>query len=322
MATDHSDLLRRHSLRVTPQRRAILGAFAGGQAEHLSAEEVHARALRAVPELGRGTVYATLAELAELGVLGSVGTAEPVRYEVNTHPHDHFRCRICMRLFDISIKAPSTAGLAKEGFVVEGVVVVADGVCAECGLYEKGLEDGSREMIDRRSVTDAALGTLACSRHRTPLGPLAIAASDDGVVRIAFEDHLDFAPIVERARSRRGSRGARGRVDHAASIIDDFFAGSEHQGDDAFDSARLRPADESLLEATRLVPYGQTLSYERLAGDLGAYARGHAFGSNPMPIIFPCHRITRGSEQPGAYVGGPSRRDSILEIERASRPGG
>jgi methylated-DNA-[protein]-cysteine S-methyltransferase len=317
MANDHSDLLRRHSLRVTPQRRAILSAFAGGPAEHLSAEEVHARALREVPELGRGTVYATLAELAELGVLGSVGTAEPVRYEVNAEPHDHFRCRLCMRLFDISVKHPSTAELAKEGFAVERLIVVADGVCAECGLYEKGLEDGAREMLDKRSVSDAALGALACSRHGSPLGPLAIAASDAGVVRIAFEDHLDFVPIVERARSRRGSRAARGRVDHAASIIDDFFAGSESQGDDAFDAEALQPADEALLEATRGVPYGQTLSYERLSGALGAYGRGHAFGSNPMPIIFPCHRITRGSEQPAAYVGGAARRTSILGIERA-----
>src|ERR1700749_5071782 len=144
MLADHSDLLRRHSLRVTPQRRAILGAFAGGTAEHLSAEEVHSRALREVPELGRGTVYATLAELAELGVLGSVGTAEPVRYEINADPHDHFRCRLCMRLFNISVRQPSTAAITREGFVVERVIVVADGICAECGLYEKGLEDGAR----------------------------------------------------------------------------------------------------------------------------------------------------------------------------------
>jgi methylated-DNA-[protein]-cysteine S-methyltransferase len=315
MTTDHSDLLRRHSLRVTPQRRAILGAFGGGQAEHLSAEEVHARALRAVPELGRGTVYATLAELAELGVLGSVGTAEPVRYEINADPHDHFRCRLCMRLFDISVDAPSTAGLVAEGFAVERVFVVAEGVCAECGLYEKGLEDGARSLLDGRAVEDAVLGTLACSRHESPLGPLALAASERGVVRIAFEDHSDFGPIVERARSRRGPRTARARIDHAVSVVDAFFAGSESQGDDAFDEARLGPADEHLLEETRRVPYGQTLSYERLDGALGAYDRGHAFGRNPMPIIFPCHRITRGSEHPSAYVGGPSRRRILLDLE-------
>src|SRR5689334_11907053 len=119
MASDPADLLKRHALRVTPQRRAILGVFSGGPTEHLSAEEVHARALRAVPELGRGTVYATLAELNELGILGSVGAPEPVRYETNVAPHHHFRCRLCLRLWDISMEEPSTAGLRREGFSVE-----------------------------------------------------------------------------------------------------------------------------------------------------------------------------------------------------------
>ena len=80
---DIADLLREHNLRVTPQRRAILQAFRGAVDEHLSADEVISRASVAVPEIGRGTVYATLAEFAELGVLGSVGNPEPIRYETN-----------------------------------------------------------------------------------------------------------------------------------------------------------------------------------------------------------------------------------------------
>ena len=83
---DIADLLRRNSLRVTPQRRAILQAFRGASDEHLSADEVISRASVAVPEIGRGTVYATLAEFAELGVLGSVGNPEPIRYETNVVP--------------------------------------------------------------------------------------------------------------------------------------------------------------------------------------------------------------------------------------------
>ena len=55
---DPGELLRARGLRVTPQRRAILGAFSSGAAEHLSADEIHARAAAVVPELRRGTVYA------------------------------------------------------------------------------------------------------------------------------------------------------------------------------------------------------------------------------------------------------------------------
>ena len=55
------ELLRARGLRSTPQRRAILGAFQGGPTEHLSADEVYARAAKSLPDLSRGTVYAALA---------------------------------------------------------------------------------------------------------------------------------------------------------------------------------------------------------------------------------------------------------------------
>ncbi|HTU27828.1 MAG TPA: Fur family transcriptional regulator [Solirubrobacteraceae bacterium] len=129
------DLVRRlspHRLRVTPQRRAILDAFRGTEEEHLSAEEVLSRASLTVPEIGRGTVYATLVELAELGVLSSVGSAESIRYETNVAPHDHFHCRVCARLFDIDLGGAGLPSPSPVGYSVESVAVRAEGVCAEC----------------------------------------------------------------------------------------------------------------------------------------------------------------------------------------------
>ena len=111
MPPDPAEALRARGLRVTPQRRAILGAFSDRPEEHLSADEIHARAAAVVPEIGRGTVYATLAELTELGLLAAFGAAEPVRYETNTADHAHFRCRLCLRLFDVDL-APPPRGVA------------------------------------------------------------------------------------------------------------------------------------------------------------------------------------------------------------------
>src|SRR6202000_1829465 len=125
---DVAGLLRRHQLRVTPQRRAILHAFRGTPDEHLSAEEVLSRASQAVPEIGRGTVYATLAEFAELGVLGAVGNPEPIRYETNVAPHDHFRCRLCLRLFDVALGDRETRHRPLEGYTIESIAVQAEGV--------------------------------------------------------------------------------------------------------------------------------------------------------------------------------------------------
>jgi Fe2+ or Zn2+ uptake regulation protein/O6-methylguanine-DNA--protein-cysteine methyltransferase len=315
MAEDPAEMLRRRSLRVTPQRRAILEAFSGSSAEHLSADEVHARANRVVPELGRGTVYATLAELTELGLLAALGSPEPVRYETNVSNHSHFRCNLCLRLFDVQIGRPSVKSLEAVGHRVERVAIVAEGVCAECEAYERGLEDGVGSILGQRQVSEKVLAGLACSRLETEIGPLALAASADGIVRIAFEDHADFDPFLERARSRRGPKGARDRLAHASTAIEGFLGGSERVSDDLLDEGAAELIDTGILTATRRVAYGATLSYERLDGDLGPYDRGWAMGTNPMPILFPCHRITRGAERPPTYIGGAERRRQILGIE-------
>ena len=99
------ELLRRHGLRVTAQRVAILAAFAGRRSEHLTAEEVVERARGVLPDLARATVYATLGEFVRLGVLGSVGRAEPVRCETNAAEHQHFACARCGRLYDADLPA-------------------------------------------------------------------------------------------------------------------------------------------------------------------------------------------------------------------------
>ena len=104
------ELLRARGLRSTPQRRAILAAFHGGPTEHLSADEVYARAAESVPDLSRGTVYATLAEFSELGLLSAFGAPEPVRYETNTTHHAHFRCRLCLRIFDLAQRVAEPRG--------------------------------------------------------------------------------------------------------------------------------------------------------------------------------------------------------------------
>src|ERR1700722_13332912 len=137
--------LRSHGLRSTPQRHAILNAFEQDTGEHLSAEEIHSRASRALTSLSRGTVYAALAELTELGLLSAVGLPEPVRYELNTARHDHFRCRLCLRLFDLDSDPHASVG-GPPRFVVERVDIRSEGICADCVDYETGLKGGVRSI--------------------------------------------------------------------------------------------------------------------------------------------------------------------------------
>src|SRR5579875_2839603 len=186
---DPGGLLRRHNLRSTPQRRAILAAFRGTATEHLSAEEVLARAARSVPDIGRGTVYATLAELAEVGLLAAVGSSDPVRYETNLAPHDHFHCRLCLRMFDVELGGASLTHCPLDGFTVESVAVRAEGVCSPCGEYLHGLNDGAAGVLDRPMLVADRVGSLACATMESPVGTLGLAASPSGIVRMAFADH-------------------------------------------------------------------------------------------------------------------------------------
>jgi Fe2+ or Zn2+ uptake regulation protein/O6-methylguanine-DNA--protein-cysteine methyltransferase len=306
MTTDAARALRDHGLRVTPQRRAILAAFAGGEDEHLSAEEVHARASAAVPGISRGTVYATLAELADLGLIAAVGSAEPVRFETNVEPHQHFRCRQCLRLFDVRLPGP---GPALAGYAVEHVTVVAFGVCVECRDFDRGVNDGAADL---RATARLDAGELAGCRVESPFGALAVGASAAGLVRIAFAAHADFAALD--ARRRRGTRAARGHADDAARWLTGFLAGAHGPPDVAVDWAGVsgRPA----LEAVARIPFGQVCSYERLAVDADRYELGRSIGANPVPIVYPCHRVRCGSHIPTAYAGGPAARTWLTAFEQ------
>jgi O-6-methylguanine DNA methyltransferase len=318
---DPADLLRARRLRVTPQRRAILEAFTGEVDEHLSADEVLARAGAAIPEIGRGTVYAALAELTELGILASVGSSEPIRYELNAAAHDHFRCRLCRRLFDVTFSGRDRVKRSLRGYAVEAVRIRVDGVCAQCLDYQRGLRDGAALIIERSTLGAAALGELACTLHDSPLGRLGLAGSPLGVARIAFEDHADFAALAKRASSRRGPRAGREQLTAAAASLDRYFHGGGGPAvENALDRRIMSSAHAEALSATRQIPFGQVRSYERLGPPLAPYDVGQAMGSNPIALLAPCHRVACGSYRPETYVGGAARLRLLLELETASAP--
>jgi Fe2+ or Zn2+ uptake regulation protein/O6-methylguanine-DNA--protein-cysteine methyltransferase len=314
---DAAQLLRRNELRVTPQRRAILHAFRGGDGEHLSAEEVLSRASADVPEIGRGTVYSTLAELTELGLLGSVGTPEPVRYEVNVEPHDHFRCRLCLRLFDIEFGGRELEARELPGYEVESVAVHAEGLCAQCREYERGLRTGARQIRERALLSEDQMARLSCLRVASPVGDLVLAASNDGICRVAFADHADFDSLGLRARSRRGSAAARSRAQALGVTFDGYFGGARDRASDIIDWSLVKTEVAELMRGIQDIPYAEPRSYHLLMGGLSAYDCGVAIGANPMPLLVPCHRVCRGSVRLQGYVGGLERLQVLQALERA-----
>jgi Fur family transcriptional regulator, stress-responsive regulator len=302
-------VLREHGLRSTVQRRVILGVLHDAAREHLSADEVHTRALASLPSLARGTVYATLVELTELGALSAVGLPEPVRYEANVRPHGHFRCRVCSRLFDLEAESIELGDLGV-GFSVETLTTRAEGECADCTGYRAGLLSGVAAIAGSEAppwIAPLEQGGLACARVPGPLGEIVLAATPGGLVRLAFEGHSDYEELLGRSSRSGGARAARAHLSQAKDALAGLLAGESEAVECEIDLAVLGAADGA-LSSTQSIPWDSHRSYLDLGLTMDAREIGLWMGANPMPIVFPCHRVSRGREVPSDFVAGNERR--------------
>lgn len=121
--------------RYSKQRELIYKAVLDSR-EHPTAEMVYQWLKPANPNLSLGTVYRNLNLLAEEGIL--IRMPFPVeRYDGDIHPHSHFRCKSCGRVFDLLLDhnpaIDALAAKAAPGFRVEGHDLTFTGVCPECG---------------------------------------------------------------------------------------------------------------------------------------------------------------------------------------------
>jgi Fe2+ or Zn2+ uptake regulation protein len=134
-------MARMRSAGVTPtmQRLAILEYLEGTKA-HPTADEVYVEVRRTCPTIARATVYNTLEALTKSGTILQL-TVDPAaaRYDADTEPHVHFRCRLCGVVYDIDAKQESCLGDMRKGHRVESVRTYAFGVCASC--RKKGRDD-------------------------------------------------------------------------------------------------------------------------------------------------------------------------------------
>ncbi len=84
--------------------------------------------------------------------------------------------------------------------------------------------------------------------------------------------------------------------------------------------------EQEVWTCLREIPYGETRTYKWLAERVGKpdafRAVGNALGKNPIPIIFPCHRIIESDGSLGGYSGGIDIKRRLLEIEYYTRLAG
>ena len=186
--------------------------------------------------------------------------------------------------------------------------------------YASGLKAGTRAIAQTGSAADT-LGApgLTTMQTETPLGPLMLAPTPHGLIRVAFEGHGDFAALEAHASSRRGSRAARQRLGQAAASLHAYFAGAPQNHDWVVDWALLDNAGGATLRSLGSIPYGDHRSYSALDSTPNTRDLGQLMGANPIPIVAPCNRVTRAVETPTTFVGGYERRQWLETHERGTR---
>jgi methylated-DNA-[protein]-cysteine S-methyltransferase len=170
---------------------------------------------------------------------------------------------------------------------------------------------------DRAGLLDVAFRTVD-----TPLGALLLAATTDGLVRVAFEGegHDQVLDELARAVSPRLLH-APFRLDAAARQLDEYFTGTRRQFDVPVDLRLARGFRRDVLAHLRTIPFGATESYAvvaRAAGSPNAVrAVGTACALNPVPVVVPCHRVVRSDGTIGQYRGGVAAKRTLLALEAA-----
>jgi methylated-DNA-[protein]-cysteine S-methyltransferase len=181
--------------------------------------------------------------------------------------------------------------------------------------------DGERLMSELgRRAREAGLADVAYASMDSPVGELLVAVTERGVVRVAFSSEVTDEVLAELAQ-RVSPRLLRlpERTDTVRRELDEYFEGKRHGFDLPLDWSLVRGFARGVLHATARVPFGQTTTYRQMAEAAGSprasRAAGNALGSNPIPIVVPCHRVLHSGGGLGGYAGGLERKRTLLTLE-------
>jgi methylated-DNA-[protein]-cysteine S-methyltransferase len=173
-------------------------------------------------------------------------------------------------------------------------------------------------LADR--ANDEGLLDVAYAMSDSPFGPLLLAATPRGLVKLSLPGH-DPEEALEDLAARISPRvlEAPARLDGARRELDLYFEGKLTEFDLPLDWQLSRDFRRRALRAIDRIPYGKTRNYTEIARSAGneraVRAAGSACGSNPIPIVVPCHRVLRSSGALGGYGGGLPMKEALLKLE-------
>jgi methylated-DNA-[protein]-cysteine S-methyltransferase len=184
------------------------------------------------------------------------------------------------------------------------------------GAPPAGFEASLAERAAAEGLLDVAYATVD-----SPLGPLLVASTPRGLVRVAYSDYSSADDVLADIARRLSPRvlEAPARLDEERRELDEYFAGKRVGFDLPIDWSLTRGFSGDVLRQTARIPFGKTSTYAEVAGKAGSpravRAAGNALGANPMPVVVPCHRVLRTGGALGGYTGGTERKEFLLRLE-------
>ena len=191
---------------------------------------------------------------------------------------------------------------------------------------ELNADDDTLALLHQRLERDAASADMLDVAYRTvdsPVGPLLLAATTAGLVRVAYDVEGHDA-VLARLADRISARVLRApaRLDNVARQLDEYFAKRRTVFEVPVDLRLAEGFRRSVIEHLRDIGYGSRESYATVAAAIGSpravRAVGTACAHNPLPVVIPCHRVVRSDGSTGQYVGGPLAKSTLLDLEAAA----
>ena len=174
----------------------------------------------------------------------------------------------------------------------------------------------------RARAFDEGAVDVAYAEVDSPLGTLVAAGTERGLLRLAYEDfNGGLDEVLDHLALRVSPRilESPARLDAIRRELDEYFEGKRHDFDVPIDWSLTTGFTQKVLQATARIPFGSVGSYASVAAEAGSpratRAAGNALGSNPIPIVVPCHRVLRSGGKLGGYTGGLEKKQHLLRLE-------
>jgi methylated-DNA-[protein]-cysteine S-methyltransferase len=193
---------------------------------------------------------------------------------------------------------------------------------------EGGLRRPPSAELDRRAfaaglsrrAAEAGLLDVAYAETDSPIGELIVFVTPRGLLRVKYADEPIEGVLADvAARVSPRILRAPSRTDEARRQLEGYFGLRRRSFNLPIDWSLVHGFATGVLRETADIPFGDVRTYGQIAARAGspraARAAGNALGSNPIPIVVPCHRVLHADGGLGGYSGGLDRKRYLLALE-------